>query len=214
MEKSGILKTIPDGMLPIHPHKHQMDTRLPRGNELVKWTRTAPASEPKGISYRLYKNTPCVLKHLWKLMKVVWGNQIVPKDWQRAGEIIIPKEKNSPTISQFRQISLLSMEVKIFLDVVTQRLSIPAEQQLHWYSSEESRDTKLFRMLGTYRHHLAPDPNCQKGKEKSWRSVPEPHKCLWVSELWVPVGSFSTSSRFQRASQGWPKLTTRTTCSA
>ena len=49
---------------------------------------------------------------------------IIPKAWRRAGGILIPKEKNSSTIDQFRQISLLNVEGKIFFSVVAQRLSV------------------------------------------------------------------------------------------
>ncbi|KAI2644850.1 hypothetical protein H4Q32_030713 [Labeo rohita] len=43
--------------------------------------------------------------------------------WRKAGEILIPKEKDSAAISQFRQISLLNVEGKIFFSVLAQRLS-------------------------------------------------------------------------------------------
>ncbi len=118
--------TIPDDMPPIQPPEHQLDTRPPTWSEVentVKRARTASAPGPNGVPYRLYKNTPGVLKVLWKLMKVTWEKGIIPKAWRRAGGILIPKEKNSSTIHQFRQISLLNVEGKIFFSVVAQRLS-------------------------------------------------------------------------------------------
>ena len=118
--------SIPDDMPPIQPPEHQMETRPPTWSEVeraVKRTRTASAPGPNGVPYRLYKNTPGVLKYLWKLMKVAWEKGTIPKAWQRAGGILIPKEKNSSTIDQFRQISLLNVEGKIFFSVVAQRLS-------------------------------------------------------------------------------------------
>ncbi len=89
----------------------------------VKRARTASAPGPNGVPYRLYKNTPGILKVLWKLMKVTWEKSIIPKAWRRAGGILFPKEKNSSTIHQFHQISLLNVEGKIFFSVVAQRLS-------------------------------------------------------------------------------------------
>ncbi len=118
--------TIPDDMPPIQPPEHQLDTRPPTWSEVentVKRARTASAPGPNGVPYRLYKNTPGVLKVLWKLMKVTWEKGIIPKAWRRAGGILIPKEKNSSTIHQFCQISLLNVEEKIFFSVVAQRLS-------------------------------------------------------------------------------------------
>lgn len=40
------------------------------------------------------------------------------------GGILIPKEQKYSTIDQFRQISLLNVEGKIFFSVVAQRLSV------------------------------------------------------------------------------------------
>lgn len=103
-----------------------MDTKPPSWKEVhstVKRARSTSAPGPNGISYKLYKNAPGVLKYLWNLMKVVWGKQIIPKAWQSAGGILIPKEANSSNINQFRQINLLNVEGKIFFSVVVQRLS-------------------------------------------------------------------------------------------
>ncbi len=54
-------------MPPIHPPEHHMDTTPPAWSELeraVKQARSASAPRPNGIQYRLYKNTPGVLKCL------------------------------------------------------------------------------------------------------------------------------------------------------
>lgn len=59
-----------------------------------------------------------------KLMKAEWQKGMTPKAWRRAGEILIPKENSSSTMEQFRQISLLNVEGKIFFTVVAQRLSV------------------------------------------------------------------------------------------
>ncbi len=116
-------------MPPIQPPEHQLDTRPPTWSEVentVKRARTASAPGPNGVPYRFYKNILNilgVLKVLWKLMKVTWEKSIIPKARRRAGGILIPKEKNSSTIHQFCQISLLNVEEKIFFSVVAQRLS-------------------------------------------------------------------------------------------
>ncbi|KAL1277462.1 hypothetical protein QQF64_024135 [Cirrhinus molitorella] len=122
-----VTASIPDDMPPIQPPEHQLETRPPTWSEVestVKRARTASAPGPNGVPYRLYKNAPGVLKYLWKLMKVAWEKGIIPKAWRRAGGILIPKEKNSSTIDQFRQISLLNVEGKIFFSVVAQRISV------------------------------------------------------------------------------------------
>ncbi|KAF0045977.1 hypothetical protein F2P81_002506 [Scophthalmus maximus] len=78
--------TIPDDMPPIQPPEHQLDTRPPTWSKVkntVKRARTASAPGPNGVPYRLYKNTPGVLKGLWKLMKVTWEKGIIPKAWRK-----------------------------------------------------------------------------------------------------------------------------------
>jgi len=56
-------------------------------------------------------------------MKVAWKKQVVPRAWRRAGGVFIPKEKDATSICQFRPISLLNVEVKIFFRIIAQRLS-------------------------------------------------------------------------------------------
>ena len=56
-------------------------------------------------------------------MKIVWKKQSIPKAWRRAGGIFIPKERDSVEINQFRPISLLNVEGKVFFSVVARRLT-------------------------------------------------------------------------------------------
>lgn len=111
---------------PIQPPAHQMDTRPPAWSEvgnMVKRARSASARGPNSVPYRVYKNTPSVLRYLWRQIKVAWSKGIIPKSWRRARGILIPKEKNSSTINQFRQISLLNVEGKTSFSLVAQRFS-------------------------------------------------------------------------------------------
>ncbi|KAL7834877.1 hypothetical protein SRHO_G00291350 [Serrasalmus rhombeus] len=74
--------TVPADMPPLHPPMHEMDTSTPTWNEvvnIVKRARTASAPGPNGIPYRLYKNTPGVLKYLWHQMKLAWIKEIIPR---------------------------------------------------------------------------------------------------------------------------------------
>ena len=113
-------------MPPVNPPEHKLDLSLPRWSEVDKTVHRARAGSapgPNGIPYRLYKNAPDVLRFLWKLMRTVWQRKEVPTSWRRAGGILIPKEKDSSEIGQFRQISLLNVEGKIFFSVAAQRLA-------------------------------------------------------------------------------------------
>lgn len=118
--------TLPSDMPPLSPPEHELDVTPPRWSEVektVRRARAAAAPGPNGVPYRLYKNAPDVLRFLWKLMKVVWQKKKIPTSWRRAGGILIPKEKDSTEINQFRQISLLNVEGKIFFSVVAHRLT-------------------------------------------------------------------------------------------
>ncbi|KAK0133620.1 LINE-1 retrotransposable element ORF2 protein [Merluccius polli] len=108
------------------PPSFLFDAALPKLSEVaevVRKARAASAPGPNGIPYKLYKYCPGVLKHLWKLLRVAWKNQVIPSEWQRAVTVLIPKEANSTTISQFRSIALLNIEGKIFFSILAKRLT-------------------------------------------------------------------------------------------
>ncbi|XP_052280752.1 uncharacterized protein LOC127878274 [Dreissena polymorpha] len=71
--------------------------------EAVKKARAASAPGPNAIPYKVYKMCPLLLKRLWRLLKVVW----------RKGD----------TVNQFRTISLLNLEGKIFFAILARRLT-------------------------------------------------------------------------------------------
>ena len=56
------------------------------------------------------------------LLQVVWRKGIVPEAWKDAEGICTPKELNSRIIDQFRTISLLNVEGKIFFADLAKRL--------------------------------------------------------------------------------------------
>ncbi|KAK0147628.1 LINE-1 retrotransposable element ORF2 protein [Merluccius polli] len=96
---------VPTDIPPISPPQHQFDISPPKLSEVkqaVKKERSASAPGPNGVA---------------------WDKQIIPKAWRRAGGVLIPKEKNSTTIEQFRHINLLNIEGKIFFSVLAQRLT-------------------------------------------------------------------------------------------
>ncbi|KAI8482700.1 hypothetical protein Bbelb_395800 [Branchiostoma belcheri] len=89
----------------------------------VKRARAAAAPGPNGVPYRVYKMCPKTLRVLWKLMQVAWRKKCVPVSWRRAGGVLIPKERVSSTIDQFRNISLLNVEGKLFFTILAKRLT-------------------------------------------------------------------------------------------
>ncbi|XP_052268605.1 uncharacterized protein LOC127869985 [Dreissena polymorpha] len=91
--------------------------------DVVKKARAGSAPGPNGIPYKVYKMCPRLLRRLWRLIKVVWRKGQVPECWQKAEGLFVPKETNSHNNSQFRTISLLNVEGKIFFAVLARRLT-------------------------------------------------------------------------------------------
>ncbi|XP_052093724.1 uncharacterized protein LOC127729844 [Mytilus californianus] len=89
--------------------------------DVLKKARAASAPGPNGIQYRVYKNCPKLTRRLWKLLRVVWRRRKMIDAWYKAEGCFIPKEENSRTVEQFRTISLLNIEGKIFLAVLAKR---------------------------------------------------------------------------------------------
>ncbi|XP_033747101.1 uncharacterized protein LOC117332324 [Pecten maximus] len=91
--------------------------------EVVKKARSGSAPGPSGIPYKVYKMCPKLLRRLWRLLKVIWRKGKIPECWQTAEGIFVPKEKNSASLNQFRTISLLSVEGKIFFAILARRMT-------------------------------------------------------------------------------------------
>ncbi|XP_021349432.1 uncharacterized protein LOC110466448 [Mizuhopecten yessoensis] len=103
-----------------------LDTKLPTWKEIqdvVKKARSGSAPGPSGITYRVYKKCPRLLRRLWQLICKVWKKGTIPACWKKAEGIFAPKEKDSKTVEQFRTISLLSVEGKIFFSILAKRMT-------------------------------------------------------------------------------------------
>ncbi|XP_062387675.1 uncharacterized protein LOC134076569 [Sardina pilchardus] len=91
--------------------------------EVIRAARTSSAPGPSGVPYVVYKRCPRLLKRLWLIIKAIWRRGRVAQQWRHAEGIWIPKEENSRSIEQFRVISLLSVEGKVFFSIVSQRMT-------------------------------------------------------------------------------------------
>ena len=99
------------------------DITLEEVTEVVKSARSKSAPGFSGTSYKVYKKCPKLLKLLWKILRVIWKKECVPTAWQRAEGCFVPKGENSLAINQFRTISLLSVECKIFFAILSKRMT-------------------------------------------------------------------------------------------
>ncbi|XP_078583820.1 uncharacterized protein LOC144866333 [Branchiostoma floridae x Branchiostoma japonicum] len=106
--------------------KKQLNTDEPSWkevNDVVKKARAGSAPGPSGIPYKVYKKCPLLLRRLWKLFRRIWVKGSMPVCWKEAEGCFVPKEENASTVSQFRTISLLSVECKIFFSVLANRIT-------------------------------------------------------------------------------------------
>ncbi|XP_056127556.1 uncharacterized protein LOC130105540 [Rhinichthys klamathensis goyatoka] len=90
--------------------------------EVIKSARTSSAPGPSGVPYKVFKHCPRLLERLWKILRTIWRRGKVPQQWRYAEGVWIPKEENASNIEQFRTISLLSVECKIYFKIVSNRL--------------------------------------------------------------------------------------------
>ncbi|XP_063436214.1 uncharacterized protein LOC134717649 [Mytilus trossulus] len=91
--------------------------------EVVKKARTGSAPGYSGVPYKVYKKCPKIHRKLWQLFRILWKKGTIPERWQKAEGCFVPKEKDSKDISQFRTISLLSVEGKIYFPVLANRMT-------------------------------------------------------------------------------------------
>lgn len=104
----------------------EMNTRVPSWKEVqtaVKAARNNSSPGPNGVPYLVYKRCPKLLHRLWKILRVIWRRGTVARQWRSAEGVWVLKEEKSTTIEQFRTISLLNVEGKIFFSILSHRLS-------------------------------------------------------------------------------------------
>ncbi len=90
---------------------------------IIKKARAKSAPGPSGLGYKIYKKCPRLLKRLLNIIKAIWRKGTVPSCWQLAEGCYVPKEEDSNELSQFRKISLLSVEGKIYFSLLSRRIT-------------------------------------------------------------------------------------------
>ena len=111
--------SIPDPSSPFNMSELKFD----EVSAVVRRARAGSAPGPSGTTYRIYKNCPKLLRRLSKLLRTLWRKKQLPDSWALAEGCFVPKEWNSSGLDQFREISLLDVEGKIFWSIVAKRLT-------------------------------------------------------------------------------------------
>lgn len=97
-------------------------------------------------------------------MRVIWSKGTIPTSWRRAEGCFVPKEQGSTQISQFRTISLLSVEGKIFFAVLAKRMSAYMTQNGYINTSIQKGGVEGFS--GCLEHTGVLSQLIQEAKEK------------------------------------------------
>ena len=90
---------------------------------IITKARAGSAPGPNGIPYKVYKNCPKLTTLLWKLLVSLWNRHRISNTDRSAEGCFIPKEEKSETIKEFRTISLLNVEGKILLSLLSKRIT-------------------------------------------------------------------------------------------
>ena len=130
--------------------------------QVIRKACSGSAPGPNGLPYKVYKNCPTLLHRLWCLLKIVWKKGKVPESWKMAEGIFIPKEKNSTDVNQFRTISLLNVEGKMFFcGPCKETDELSNCKQVHRHISTERRSAWFFRMPGAHQRDQPTDSGSQ-----------------------------------------------------
>lgn len=123
--KNDVCMDIPGLKRPASPgYSFEMgDIKLNEVMQVVTKARAKSAPGMNGISYKLYKKCPGIVEVLTKVLNQIWRSGRIPDEWCCANGVYIPKEDKAENLGQFRPISLLNVEGKIFFSVLAKRLT-------------------------------------------------------------------------------------------
>ncbi|XP_071500857.1 uncharacterized protein [Diadema antillarum] len=145
---------------------------------VVRKARAGSAAGQNGLSYKLFKYCPRVRRVLWRILRVLWRERIVPVSWCVAEGVYIPKERDAKGTGKFRPISLLNVDGKILFGVLARRLS-------EFVMKNKFVDTSIQKA------GIPGLPGCTEHVQMIWESIQRcklPHRYLSfaLEFFWVP----------------------------
>ena len=119
-----------DSEIPVEFHQYgpptsEFDDSLPTWkefNDRLQKTRNKSAPGPNGVPYRVYKKCPGLARLLFGYLKGLWRKNSISKTWREAEGVFIPKADGATELNEFRTISLLNVEGKLFFAMKAERL--------------------------------------------------------------------------------------------
>ena len=97
------------------------DIKMREVEEFLKKARSKSSPDQDGVPYKVYKKWPKLANRLFLILRKTWREKKVAQRWTTAEGVYIPKEKNSAALGQFRPISLLNTDGKIFFGILAKR---------------------------------------------------------------------------------------------
>ena len=121
--------------------------------EFITKARSKGSPGNDGVSYKVYKKCPRLRNMLLLLLRKMWKAKRMAEKWQTAEGIYLPKEEKSENIGQFRPISLLNIDGKIFLGIIARR--IINFVRANGYVNESVQKAGMPRIPGCIEHAYA-----------------------------------------------------------
>ena len=90
-------------------------------DDFLKKARWSSSPGGDGVPYKVYKKCSKLRNRLFSILKRAWQEKKVAQRWATAEGVYIPKEENSSRLDQFRPISLLNVDGKIFFGIISKR---------------------------------------------------------------------------------------------
>lgn len=166
-------------------------------DEFVRKARAKSAAGRDGVSYKVYKYCDKLRNKLFLLLRKMWKEGDLVDNWCQAEGIYLPKEKDSKEIGQFRPISLLNIDGKIFMGILAKRTI--SFLQRNGYVDEEVQKAGLPGIPGCVEHAFSIWEEIQRAKQEKqnlsvvWLDLANaygsvPHKVLFkaMDHFYIP----------------------------
>jgi exonuclease III len=90
----------------------------------LRKAKNGKASGPDGIPNELYKNlTESGKRDLLEVMNNIFSSEAVPKEWGESTTVMVYKKGDTADPINYRPISLLNVSMKLFMHIITNRIS-------------------------------------------------------------------------------------------
>ena len=184
---------------PTHPGTpfDMKDLKKKEVDDFVRKARTKGCPGNDGISYKVYKRCSKLRRQLFLLLRQMWRHKKVAERWCISEGVYLPKEADAKEIGDFRPISILNVDGKIFFGIIAWR--VISFVQDNGYVDESVQKAGVPGIPGCVEHAYAIWEAIQSAKKESqnldviWLDLANaygsvPHKLikLAMEHFWFP----------------------------